>query len=276
MSEQLKYALAYAQRLHWHIFPVHNPIFDADGACSGCTCEHYRRSDECKQNHPRLYIGPDGKCANPGKCPRVAWGAKSTIDPAQIRQWWGRPWRGVDVETGEVIESYPSIAVDCGKSEILAFDADTYKDQVGELLDIIPIDEQETVTAVTGGGGTHLLYDAQGKPYGNSTHGLPAGIDIRGVGGYIVVAPSVHKSGRCYEWEEMYSPSRTPLLPIPAELDAILGAAHGNQSRYTAGAATAAPRAIESQAALVERVISGAQLSAQTAQDYMTDRKSVV
>ncbi|MCB9150203.1 MAG: bifunctional DNA primase/polymerase [Caldilineaceae bacterium] len=266
----LKCALYYA-RLGWHVFPVHNPIFDARGVCTGCTCEHYRRSDECARNHPHIYLGPDGKCDNPGKCPRVRWGEKSTIDPETIRKWWGRPWRDVDVETGEVIENIPNIADDCGKSSILAFDADTYKNQVGDLLDIIPRGDQETVTALTGGGGTHLVYDAQGKPYGNSTHGLDPGIDIRGVGGYIVVAPSVHKSGRRYMWESGYEPGRIPLRPIPDALDAILSAAHGNRVRYTPGEPTAAPEAIKRQAGLVDQVIERAELAADAAQPYLGD-----
>ena len=268
MTDNLRYAQAYAQRLNWSVFPIHNPIFAANGICTGCTCEHYRRSDECKQKHPRLFLGSDGKCANPGKCLRVAWASKSTTDNAIISRWWGQMWRGVDVDTGEVIEVSPNLAIDCGKSGILAFDADTYKDQAGDLLDIIPSHQQETVTAITGGGGTHLIYDAQGKPYGNSTQGLPPGIDIRGIGGYIVVAPSVHKSGRRYEWEELYSPSQTALLPIPKALDAILGAAHGNRIRYAPGTPTAAPQAIQKQAGLVDQVIDRAKLVADTARDY--------
>lgn len=218
----LKAALWYAQRLNWYVFPIHNPIFH-NGACVGCSCEYYRRSEQCRTNHPALYLGPVGKCANPGKCPRVAWGSKSTIDPATIKKWWGNPWRDVDVETGEIVYNVPNIGIDCGKSGLLVFDADTYK-KVADLSDLLSWADRETVTVITQGGGEHLIYDRQGKPYGNATKGLPPGIDIRGVGGYVVAVPSIGKSGRRYAYEEAYRPGLTPLLPIPAALDAILQA----------------------------------------------------
>lgn len=204
--DMLKAALWYAS-LGWHVFPVHNPIIK-NGVTVGCTCEKYRYSDKCKANHPRLYLAQDESCANPGKCPRVKWGEKSTIDTQQIKSWWGF-WTSAN------------IGIDCGKSNLLVFDADTYK-QVGDLADLLSFADRETVTVITGGGGEHLIYNRQGKNYGNSTKNLPPGIDIRGVGGYIVAAPSLHKSGRRYQYEHSYAPHEIPLAPIPATLDNIL------------------------------------------------------
>jgi hypothetical protein len=123
------WALWYASQ-GMHVFPCHNPIFDDAGNCTGCTCEHYRRSNECKHQHPHLYLGPAGKCAQPGKCPRVKWHSKSTTDPTQIRKWFGRPWRDIDVETGRTVWHYPNIACDCGKSVLLVLDGDKYKEGV--------------------------------------------------------------------------------------------------------------------------------------------------
>lgn len=203
----------------WYVFPCHEPLFNASGECVGCTCEPYRHSEECRVNHPRLYLKPDEKCSNPGKCPRVQWGKKSTIDPEQIKKWWGY-WPTANV------------GIDCGKSGLLVFDADTYK-QVGDLSELLTIDDRETVTVITGGGGEHLIYDRQGKPYGNSTKNLPPGIDIRGQGGYVIAAPSLHKSGRRYRYEIGYAPHEIALAPIPAALDAILSAgtiAHRNSA----------------------------------------------
>lgn len=222
--QMLAAALWYAQR-GWAVFPLHTPLFDAGGNCVGCTCEAYRTSEECKQNHPYLYLGPAGKCETPGKCPRVRWREKSTTDEAQIRKWWGngRAWGG----------HIPNIGIDCGKSGLLVFDADSYKEGAGELSDFLTLAEQATVTALTGGGGQHLIFDAGGKEYGNEAGELPNGIDVRGAGGYIVAAPSIHKSGRAYAYEEGYGPRDVPLLPIPAALDAILSQA---QQKATATA----------------------------------------
>lgn len=200
-------ALYYALR-GWAVFPVHNPIFDDDGNCVGCTCEAWRRQNG----------DPDYVCQNPGKCPRVRWSEKSTTDKAQIHKWWGQPWAW----DGQL----PNIGIDCGKSGILAFDVDSYKENAGDLTDFLTIAEQETVTVVTGSGGQHLLYAAQGKGYGNNTGTLPAGIDVRGEGGYIVAAPSLHKSGAYYSYEECYGPRDVELCPIPPALDAILAEAH--------------------------------------------------
>lgn len=225
-ADMLRYARAYAKILGWYVFPVHNPIFDERGNCTGCSCEHYRRSEACRIAHSYLYLGPTGKCKWPGKCPRVKWSEKATIDLPQIDRWWGKPWRDIDVETGEIVHNIPNIGVDCGRSGLLVLDADTYKKVCGDLSDLLSWEDRETVTVITQGGGEHFIYDRQGKPYGNATRGLPPGIDIRGVGSYFVAVPSLGKSGRCYQYEEAYKPLATPLLPIPAALDAILSKAH--------------------------------------------------
>lgn len=225
-ADMLRHARAYAKYLGWYVFPLHNAIFDANGNCTGCSCEHYRRSETCQKDHPGLYLGPTGKCDWPGKCPRVKWSEKSTIDRWRIDKWWGKSWRDTDVETGEIVFNIPNIGIDCRKSNLLVLDADKYKKFYGDLSSLLSWQDRATVTALTQGGGEHLIYDRQGKPYGNATGNLPPGIDIRGVGGFIVAVPSIGKSGRRYQYEEAYKPSTTPLLPIPAGLDAILSKAH--------------------------------------------------
>lgn len=253
-------ALFYAQRLNWYVFPIHNPIFH-NGVCVGCSCEYYRRSEQCRTNHPALYLGPVGKCANPGKCPRVAWGSKSTIDPVTIKKWWGSAWRDIDVETGEIVYNVPNIGIDCDESGLLVFDADTYK-KIADLSDLLSWADRETVTVITQGGGEHLIYDRQGKPYGNTTKGLPPGIDIRGVGGYIVAVPSIGKSGRRYQYEEDYRPSQRALLPIPAALDAILSNATPKAKHRSPDIVLNAPVAVKNAVLLVNKVLDKANLDA--------------
>jgi hypothetical protein len=59
--------------------------------------------------------------------------------------------------------------------------------------------------ADTGGGGHHILYRS---PHKIVKSGAPwKGVDIKGSNGYIVVEPSVHKSGKRYAW-------RSPLVPV--------------------------------------------------------------
>jgi hypothetical protein len=66
----------------------------------------------------------------------------------------------------------------------------------------------ETRTVQTGRG-FHLYYKGDGRTRG----GVLPGIDIRGVGGYVVAPPSIHASGHVYEWVE---DQREDLAPAPA------------------------------------------------------------
>jgi len=136
----------------------------------------------------------------------------ATTDLAQIKKWWTQ-WPSAN------------IGLNCGNSGLIALDADQYKDiyDGDKLLDK---DQEETVTNLTGGGGTHLLYlMPEGKLYGNATKGLPSGIDVRGFGGYIVLPPSTHPTGNLYAWESGYGPHEIVPLPLPDFLCEIFDAA---------------------------------------------------
>lgn len=268
-----KAAVWYAQRLGWYVFPIHSPIFDS-GACVGCTCESYKRSAKSQAYLIERGRGgefdPAFKCSNPGKCPAVKWADASTVDINQITRWWGKPWRSINVETGEIIEFTPNIGIDCGKSGLLVFDSDSYKNAGYDLVDLISLPDQETVTVLTQGGGEHFIYDRQGKAYGNATRGLPAGIDIRGVGGYIVAAPSIGKSGNRYSYLESYGPHEIALHPIPAELDAILSAATTFKSK--AGAAGEPDsKAVKRSLKLVSAVLEHGNIKSSGADAYLKD-----
>lgn len=246
----LEWALLYAG-IGWYVFPVHSPIITDAGLTVGCTCEFYRQSEDCQRKHPHLYLRPDQHCPQPGKCPVGKWSEISTTDPETIKRWWS---------------THPNynIGIDCGKSDLLAFDADTYK-QTADLSDLLSWEDRQTVTSLTGGGGEHLIFDRQGKPYGNATGGLPAGFDIRGAGGYIVAAPSLHKSGRNYQWEDGFSPFDLRPLPIPASLDDILSAAKGNAGGYDAELNS---EALVDSVAVVERIFEQAELTHYGRQPY--------
>jgi hypothetical protein len=71
----------------------------------------------------------------------------------------------------------------------------------------------ETVSAITGGGGRHLYFTCNGTEVKNRTKIREVPIDVRGAGGYVVVPPSIHPSGRRYEWER--SPDSTPIATAP-------------------------------------------------------------
>jgi P4 family phage/plasmid primase-like protien len=74
----------------------------------------------------------------------------------------------------------------------------------------------ETIEAITGTGGRHILYALPEFPVLNSASKIGPGLDIRGVGGYIVAAPSIHpETKRPYEWDGMTEIERQTITPAP-------------------------------------------------------------
>jgi Bifunctional DNA primase/polymerase, N-terminal len=144
-----------------------------------------------------------------GKVPLTRHGLKdATTDRDQIEAWWRRwPQANVAVATGP-----PSglLVVDLDGETGLGSWA-RLEARYGVTL---------TLEASTGGGGVHLVY---GYPsdvdLGNSAGRLGEGIDTRGRGGYVLVAPSVHPSGRRYTWT---GSGETPITPAPAWLVDLL------------------------------------------------------
>jgi len=68
----------------------------------------------------------------------------------------------------------------------------------------------ETMEQRTGSGGRHLVFKWPESREIRNKQGVREGIDIRGNGGYIVAAPSVHPSGGLYEWVETCNPAEIP------------------------------------------------------------------
>lgn len=180
----VEYALKYAS-WGWYVFPTHYII---NGKCS------------CRQT--------DSKYCSPGKHPIHSLAPHgfqdATIDPPTIRGWWKRfPKANISVATGKI-------------SNLFVFDIDeknggldTLSDFEKEKGDATPKDYEGRV--ITGGGGYHFYYKYPDsiqnlpkklilKKYSNKT-GFCPGFDIRCDGGYAILPPSNHISGRQYEWE---------------------------------------------------------------------------
>lgn len=136
-------------------------------------------------------------CDHPAKHPLVAGGLRSaTTDLAQVTAWWRRwPWANIGLATGSV-------------SGLVVLDVDPRSGGAASLDDLRQrgLDVPATIKQHTGGGGAHLFYAHPGIPVPNSAGHLPGagdtpGLDLRGDGGYVLVAPSRHISGRRYRWE---------------------------------------------------------------------------
>jgi hypothetical protein len=179
-------ALAYAQKLGWPVIPLHS-VKDGHCTCNRVACKNQGK-------HPLGNLVPNGL-------------KDASVDPEVITQWWRTaPWANIGVVTGAV-------------SGLVVLDVDTIKGGDESLFEI----QQErgklpdTVMAVTGSGGNHYLLKHPGPEIKikNSVSNLGRGLDIRGDGGYIVVAPSLHLHGRRYEWELSCRPLDASIAPIP-------------------------------------------------------------
>lgn len=82
--------------------------------------------------------------------------------------------------------------------------------------------EPETVSQVTGGGGRQLLFLAPEGWTPPTFKAPPVGVDVRGQGGFIMAPPSMHASGRIYDWEPGREPWAIPIMTAPEWLCAAI------------------------------------------------------
>ena len=128
-------------------------------------------------------------CRPQDKRPATANGLKdATTDLDIIRQWWRQePQFNLAIATGAV-------------SGIFVVDVDGLDAEV-ELrrLEAEYGGLPSTVEAITARG-RHVYFRSPEIPVRNSASKIAPGIDVRGDGGYVLAPPSIHPSGRRYEW----------------------------------------------------------------------------
>lgn len=123
-----------------------------------------------------------------------------------------------------------------GRVFVVDLDVGAGKDGLSWWLGLIAVEanglEPETPSQRTGGGGRQLLFRA---PVGWTPPTFKApdvGSDIRGDGGFAMMPPSMHASGRIYDWEPGRAPWQIEILEAPLWLcEAIdkLRLEHGGQ-----------------------------------------------
>ena len=153
---------------------------------------------------PLHYVTPAGTCScgkpkgdpkcKPGKHPfgrLVPHGlTDATTDEVTIRRWFdGGPYN-VGICTGTA-------------SGFFALDRDDHDGGDKSLAELEAKNSTlpSTLTQRTGNGVHYLFKMPTGREVRNSAKKLAPGLDIRGTGGYIVAAPSVHENGRTYAWD---------------------------------------------------------------------------
>jgi hypothetical protein len=152
---------------------------------------------------PLHYIKPDSVCScggteknpkcKPGKHPYGTFVHHGVGDAStaadKLREWFdGKPYN-LGIATGAI-------------SGFFALDRD---DKDGGDLTLAEWEAEHgnlpsTLTQRTGNGVHYLFKMPDGIGIRNSQKKLAKGIDIRGTGGYICAAPTIHFSGRPYEW----------------------------------------------------------------------------
>ncbi|MFN0150823.1 MAG: phage/plasmid primase, P4 family [bacterium] len=173
-------AIEYAERLGWHLFPVHTM---RDGACTCGNVSCNRRG-----KHPVEWLVPNGYL-------------DATTEVNVLREWWtAEDW---------------NIGLACKQSGVFSLDIDPRHGGDVGLEEIQPL--PDSPLSITGSRGQHRLFAApDGKP-SNATGSLPSGIDVRWAG-YIILPPSLHASGRPYEWEALGEPYQVKLAAVPAHV----------------------------------------------------------
>ena len=141
-----------------------------------------------------------------GKRPLVPWLAlqQRVATAGEIDEWY-RHWpdANVGIVTGQ-LSGLVVVDVDVrhGGAESLA----ATEREHGPL--------PRTAECATGGGGRHIYFAHPGGTVPNRV-ALAPGIDVRGDGGCVVAPPSVHPTGRPYQWVPGHDPDEMPLAPLP-------------------------------------------------------------
>lgn len=131
-------------------------------------------------------------CAVRDKRPIVAHGLHAaTTDAEQVREWWHR-WPNANI--GYATGALTVVEIDAPEGTAHR------REQEAAGLDW-PV----TLTVMTGRG-AHFYYRCpEGVRVQNAAgmrgaRGIGPGIDVRGHGGYVILPPSIHPSGRRYRW----------------------------------------------------------------------------
>ncbi len=193
-SALLNAALAYSA-MGWRVFP-------------------------CSPQTKAPLLGNEVDPSNGKKIPKTGGVKKASCDPDQVRAWWQR-WPNA------------LIGVATGHDRLFVLDFDPRHDEAtGEVWTLERLKAEleaqmgcalpPSLTSITQSGGVHVWLrwpDDGGAPITNRGN-LPLHVDVRGLGGYVIVPPSEMASGRTYHWlrrgGEVHDPATTQIADVPA------------------------------------------------------------
>ncbi len=178
---------------------------------------------------PVLPCDPDLKRPDGQLAPNGVHGA--TTDLAKIRAWWrAKPSNAIGIATGSTAGVFV-VDIDPTADHSVDAIAEDIETLLGEKL-------PPTLAVETPRGGVHLYFRTPADSIGCSRGALPAHVDVRGDGGYVLAPPSRRAgpkseaegvAGRTYRWSNSLPPAAAPA----ALIDAIL-----RRGRFAADAAS--------------------------------------
>jgi hypothetical protein len=149
--------------------------------------------------------------------PMSQWQDKASNDIHVVNDWWTSQYSGygIGIATGQTKHG-----------RIFVLDVDDREEYKGSdtLHDLQEKYGQlpETVTAITGTGGQHLYFYCDEDIRNDAGSRLGVGLDIRGTGGQVLAAPTIHPNGRAYQWEDGFSPHERKPAKAPDWLVKLL------------------------------------------------------
>lgn len=136
----------------------------------------------------RCTCSKGARCSSPGKHPIGSWKEyqQRHASEEEVRSWFRKhPHANVGIVTGEI-------------SGLVVLDIDGKEGL--ENLAALNFEIPETFMVETGGGGQHHYFAYPPGGLSNSASKIAPKVDIRADGGFVVAPPSMHVSGRRYEW----------------------------------------------------------------------------
>ncbi len=139
---------------------------------------------------------------NREKQPITSNGFKAaTTDQSVIKGWWGdTPEASIGMATGKVSNLW-----------VLDIDLPDGSDSLAKL-ERTHGDLPDTLIQETGSGGCQLFFEwpGNGTEIRNSASKIGVNLDVRGNGGYVILPPSPHPSGKKYQWIKSIEPAPAP------------------------------------------------------------------
>jgi predicted P-loop ATPase len=190
----------------WVIQPIHKCMgMDPQTGRLICSCELTgRKWANCNVEKP-------------GKHPWKGWKQAPMETPEQGLATFTSIWQqyphgvNIGVRTGQVSGIW-ALDLDMGAAKNGVVDLQSWMHENG-----LDWPDLQTLSAETGGGGYHYVFS-----YPNGVDKIPTvaphadigpSVDIKGDGGYILVHPSNHISGKTYEWREEIAPNMVRPAP---------------------------------------------------------------